>query len=153
MDGFNYLKCEFAAVSQNEALARAIVASFLLPVDPMLDELNDIKTAVSEAVTNSIIHGYGNMEDVFFGEGAPLVEMICEREGRKATITVRDRGCGIKDVEEARQPLFTSAPQLERSGLGFTIMETFCDRLEVTSEQGKGTEVRLTKFFGKQTEG
>ena len=157
MEEMNYLRCEFAAVSKNEASARAIVASFLVGLDPTVDELTDLKTAVSEAVTNSVIHGYGNIGEVFGEREAsgetPVVEMICRSEGRKAVVTVKDRGCGIKNIEEARQPLFTSAPQLERSGLGFSIMESFCDSLEVYSEPGKGTEVILTKVFENQTEG
>jgi len=155
MSKTNYFKCDFSAVSENEALARAVVSAFLIQFDPTLEELSDMRTAVSEAVTNSIIHGYGCIdaeaeEKHGFDE---LVEIECRRVGDTVFIAVTDKGCGIENIEQARQPLYTSAPELERSGLGFSIMESFCDSIEVISEPGKGTRVVLIKSFDSPQEG
>lgn len=152
----NYFKCEFSAISQNEALARAVVSAFLIQFDPTIEELSDMRTAISEAVTNSIIHGYRCFTTEAEGTADAAenrVEIECWREGETAFVSVTDRGCGIENIEQARQPLYTSAPELERSGLGFSIMESFCDSMEVVSELGKGTRIVLTKAFDKPQEG
>lgn len=124
--------------SQNEALARTAVAAFIAPLDPGLDILTDVKTAVSEAVTNAIIHGYGNT----LGE----VILAMTIKGSRLRITVSDHGAGISDIHLAMEPLYTTAkPEMERAGMGFTVMESFMDRVTVTSSPGKGTTVELTK--------
>lgn len=135
----NMMKLEFESKSQNESFARVAVAAFAAQLDPTLEELSDIKTAVSEAVTNSIIHGYGN------GEGTIKIESFIE--DNKFTVIVSDTGKGIKDVELAVQPLYTSRPDLERSGIGFTVMETFMDTMKVDSEYGNGTKITMEKIF------
>ena len=126
--------------SQNEAFARTVVAAYITRLDPTLEELADVKTAVSEAVTNSIIHGYENKKD-----GIIRIEACIS--GNNVTIKIVDFGKGMTDVEKAMEPLYTSRPDLERSGMGFTVMETFMDTLEVTSEEGKGTTVIMSKKF------
>lgn len=136
----NKIKIEFESKSQNEGFARVAIAAFVSQLDPTIEEITDVKTAVSEAVTNSIIHGYENKKD-----GIVVIEaMLSDNE---VTIIVSDNGKGIKDVEQAREPLFTSRPDLERSGMGFTVMETFMDSLIIESEDGKGTRVVLKKKF------
>ena len=133
----NYITLEFLSRSSNEAFARTAVACFAAQMDPTLGELEDIKTAVSEAVTNAIVHGYPNVL------GKVLVKAkICE--GNVLEVSVKDRGRGIPDVEKARQPMFTTGGE-ERSGMGFTIMESFMDHLAVKSVPGKGTTVTLRK--------
>lgn len=136
----NRMKVEFLAKSENESFARVSVASFIAQLDPTLEEINDVKTAVSEAVTNSIIHGYDNDEN-----GIVSIETIIKN--KEVIITVEDNGQGIEDIEEAREPLYTSKPELERSGMGFTVMETFMNSIEVFSEFGKGTKVIMKKSF------
>ncbi|WP_026894000.1 anti-sigma F factor [Clostridiisalibacter paucivorans] len=133
----NNMRLEMPSKSQNEAFARVVVASFASQLDPTIEELADIKTAVSEAVTNAIIHGYEN------AKGIVIIE--CSIEDNKIKIIVQDHGKGIKDVERAMEPLYTSKPELERSGMGFTVMETFMDNLKVFSEEGKGTKIIMTK--------
>lgn len=136
----NKIKIEFESRSQNEGFARVAIAAFVSQLDPTIEEITDVKTAVSEAVTNSIIHGYENRKD-----GIVVIEaMISDGE---ITIIISDSGKGINDVNQAREPLFTSRPDLERSGMGFTVMETFMDSLQVESEEGKGTRVVLKKKF------
>ena len=135
----NRMKVEFLAKSENESFARVSVASFIAQLDPTLEEINDVKTAVSEAVTNSIIHGYDNDEN-----GIVSIETIIKN--KEVIITVEDNGQGIEDIEEAREPLYTSKPELERSGMGFTVMETFMNSIEVFSEFGKGTKVVMKSF-------
>ena len=133
----NYIPLEFLSRSSNEAFARTAVACFAAQMDPTLGELEDIKTAVSEAVTNAIVHGYPNVL------GKVLVKAkICE--GNVLEVSVKDRGRGIPDVEKARQPMFTTGGE-ERSGMGFTIMESFMDHIAVKSVPGKGTTVTLRK--------
>lgn len=134
----NKVSLEFSSRSENEAFARVAVAAFVAQLDPTLEELTDLKTVISEAVTNSIIHGYDNNP-----EG--IVWITAEIEGDQIMLTVSDRGHGIEDVELARQPLFTSKPDMERSGMGFTIMENFMDEFEVTTELGAGTTIRMKK--------
>ncbi len=138
----NEMNLEFSALSQNESFARVTVAAFIAQLDPTMDELTEIKTVVSEAVTNSIIHGYEN-------DPAGMVYITVTIQDGLVDMTIKDRGKGIQDIEEARQPLFTSKPELERSGMGFTIMENFMDEVEVTSNPGEGTEVRLKKDLTK----
>ncbi|RDY29209.1 anti-sigma F factor [Romboutsia weinsteinii] len=134
----NIMEVKFSAKSENESLARVIVASFAAKLDPTLDELADIKTAVSEAVTNSIIHGYEEDE-------SKLVYLRCKILDDTIKIVVEDRGKGIEDVDIAMQPLYTSKPELERSGMGFTFMESFMDDVKVSSIKNEGTKVVMTK--------
>ena len=134
----NILEVKFSAKSENESLSRVIVASFAAKLDPTLDELSDIKMAVSEAVTNSIVHGYDEDESKF-------VYMRCEIEDRTIKVVIEDRGNGIEDVEQAMQPMYTSKPELERSGMWFSFMENFMDSLDVISIRGEGTKVVMTK--------
>ncbi|TFE00459.1 anti-sigma F factor [Jeotgalibacillus sp. R-1-5s-1] len=134
----NSLTCTFKSISENEALARMIAASFAAAYDPTIGELSDIKTVVSEAVTNAIIHGYSGAENHEVYMKMSMVERVL-------TIEVRDSGKGILEVEKAMEPLYTSRPDMERSGMGFTIMDHFMDGVEVVSEPGKGTTVTMTK--------
>ncbi|MEH7306222.1 anti-sigma F factor [Neobacillus drentensis] len=136
----NEMNLQFSALSQNESFARVTVAAFIAQLDPNMDELTEIKTVVSEAVTNAIIHGYENDPN-----GIVYIHVIIEDS--LIDLTIKDVGLGIVDVEEARQPLFTTKPDLERSGMGFTIMENFMDEVEVHSQPGRGTEVRLRKHL------
>ena len=136
----NEMKLEFVSKSANEAFARLSVAAFAAQLDPTIEEIADVKTAVSEAVTNSIIHGYENDK-----KGIIKIEAIIS--GRKATIVIEDYGKGIEDIDKAREPLYTSRPDLERSGMGFTVMESFMDTLIVESKKGKGTKIIMTKKF------
>ena len=137
----NELRVEFTSKSQNESLARVIAAAFVSQLDPTLEELADVRTAVSEAVTNAIIHGY---------EGkAGIVYMECRLNGSTAEICIEDKGNGIDDIEQAMQPLYTSKPELERSGMGFTVMQSFMDELKVYSVKGEGTKVVMRKTFGE----
>ena len=133
----NYITLEFLSRSSNEAFARTAVACFAAQMDPTLGELEDIKTAVSEAVTNAIVHGYPNV----LGK-VTVKARVCE--GNVLEVSVKDRGRGIPDVEKARQPMFTTGGE-ERSGMGFTIMESFMDHIAVKSVPGKGTTVTLRK--------
>jgi len=132
---------EFASKSSNEGFARIVAAAFASQLDPTVEELADVKTAVSEAVTNAIIHGYEN--------GPGIITMICRLYDDSIEVTVIDKGKGIEDIEKARQPMFTTKPDLERSGMGFTVMESFMDSVEVYSAPGGGTTVILKKTFGK----
>ena len=136
----NKIKIEFESKSQNGGFARVAIAAFVSQLDPTIEEITDVKTAVSEAVTNSIIHGYENKKD-----GIVVIEAMLS--GNDITIIISDNGKGIKDVSQAREPLFTSRPDLERSGMGFTVMETFMDSLQVESQEGRGTRVVLKKKF------
>ena len=138
----NHMQLQFDAKSVNEGFARVAVAAFLAELNPTLDEIADIKTAVSEAVTNAIIHGYPD------GDGQ--VKMLCKLEGKKIFIMVEDEGVGIEDVEMAKTPLFTTKPELERSGMGFAFMEAFMDEVQVASTPGKGTCVVMKKELDKQ---
>ncbi|WP_137788991.1 anti-sigma F factor [Bacillus sp. E(2018)] len=138
----NEMKIQFSALSQNESFARVTVAAFIAQIDPTVDELTEIKTVVSEAVTNAIIHGYENK-----ATGMVYIEAAIEED--TIHLTIRDEGLGIRDLDQARQPLFTSKPELERSGMGFTIMENFMDSVEVISEPSYGTTIHLTKYLTK----
>ncbi len=138
----NSMKLEFLNLSENEGFARAAVGAFIAQLNPTLDELDDIKTAVSEAVTNAIIHGYKDT--------LGMVHISCTIEDNIATISVSDEGCGIENIDLARTPLYTGAADSERSGLGFTVMETFMDTITVTSTLGKGTTVTMEKRLGAE---
>ena len=133
----NYVTLEFLSRSSNEGFARVAAAGFAAQLDPTLDELGDIKTAVSEAVTNAIVHGYPD-------QLGKIVMKLKLRENNTLEITVRDWGKGIEDIQQARQPLFTTGGE-ERSGMGFTIMESFMDRLTVKSTSGRGTTVTMRR--------
>lgn len=136
----NHMELSFDAVSVNEAFSRTAVAMFMAQLDPTLEQIDDVKTAVSEAVTNAIIHGYN--ED----EPEKQVKMKCMYdENRILTIKIIDEGIGIKNIDKAMQPLYTSKPQMERSGMGFSFMQAFMDSLVVESECGRGTMVTMTK--------
>ena len=137
----NEMQLKFISKSNNEAFARISVAAFVAQLDPTVEEISDIKTAVSEAVTNSIIHGY---ED---SKGEVIVN--CKISGETITIEVSDSGKGIENIEEARKPLYTSKPNLERSGMGFTIMESFMDEMKIESIVGLGTKVTMKKTIKK----
>lgn len=134
----NFMTLQFASKSENESFARITVAAFVSQLDPTLNELTDIKTVISEAVTNAIIHGYENEPD-------GVITISARIEGDTIHITIEDQGSGIEDIEQAMQPLFTSKPELERSGMGFTIMENFMDDMEITTSVGEGTIVRMSK--------
>jgi len=136
------MQLQFTALSQNESFARVTVAAFVAQLDPTMDELTEIKTVVSEAVTNAIIHGYNN-------DPSGTVFISVKIEDSFIELEIRDEGSGILDIEEARQPLFTTKPELERSGMGFTIMENFMDEIDVHSELGIGTTIRLRKHLAK----
>ena len=135
----NYLKLQFYSLPRNQAFARDAVAAFCLELNPSLSDLSDVKTAVSEAVTNCTVHAYK--------DGMGLVTVECEIENDALHIKISDSGKGIPDVNKAVQPFFTSAPSDERSGMGFTIMQTFMDEFKVDSVQGEGTVVYMTKSF------
>ncbi|MCQ6558097.1 anti-sigma F factor [Paenibacillus mendelii] len=138
MNGTNEMRLTFSARSENEAFARVAVAAFVSQLDPTMEELNDLKTVVSEAVTNAIIHGYESDPS-----GMVTIEAMIEVD--TITLIVKDNGSGIEDLDLARQPLFTSKPEMERSGMGFTIMENFMDGFDVSSEPGRGTSIAMTK--------
>lgn len=135
----NQMKLEFLNRSENESFARVAVAAFVAPLDPTVEELTEIKTAVSEAVSNAVIHAYKEDEG-----GLVTVECMID-EDRRIIIIVSDNGIGIEDVELAREPLYTSKPGEERSGMGFTVMESFTDKLDVVSAPGDGTKVTMIK--------
>lgn len=135
----NYMKLAFQARSENESFARVAVAAFVSPLDPTVEELTEIKTAVSEAVSNAIIHAYEDAES-----GVVSLECSYDENG-KVVIIVSDQGVGIEDVELAKEPLYTSKPLEERSGMGFTVMESFMDKLEIESSPGEGTKITMTK--------
>jgi stage II sporulation protein AB (anti-sigma F factor) len=135
----NHMHLCFDARSCNESFARVAVTAFMSEMNPTLEQIADVKTAVSEAVTNAIVHGYADENR--------QVEIICDRNGKKLVITVIDRGAGIEDVEQARQPFYTSKPELERSGMGFAFMEAFMDEVNVESRLGIGTRVTMSKYI------
>ena len=135
----NEMKLEFLSKSNNESFARITVAAFVAQLDPTIEEISDIKTAVSEAVTNSIIHGYEENEGI--------VKIVCRLFANSIEIEISDNGKGIEDIEKARQALYTSKPELERSGMGFTIMESFMDEVKIESVLGLGTKVTMKKVI------
>ncbi|RDW21997.1 anti-sigma F factor [Oceanobacillus chungangensis] len=134
----NQMKIEFSSISENEAFARVTVAAFISQLDPTMDELTEIKTVVSEVVTNAIIHGYNN-------EGHHKIYISCTIENGEIELSIKDNGIGIANIDRAMEPLYTSKPDLERSGMGFTIIENFMDSVVVTSTPEKGTTVNMTK--------
>ena len=136
----NWMQLEFQAISENEQLARIAVASFITPLNPTLEEMADVKTAVSEAVTNAIIHGYEEKEGVVY--------LRCRLNGDLLEVEIEDKGMGIENIEQAMEPMFTSKPDKDRSGIGFSFMEAFMDELEVTSIPGAGTTVNMKKKLG-----
>lgn len=138
----NEMSLQFSARSENESFARVTVAAFIAQLDPTMDELTEIKTVVSEAVTNAIIHGYENNPD-----GTVTIRVTLD-DGL-VHMTIKDEGVGIKNLEEARMPLYTTKPELERSGMGFTIMENFMDEVEIETDENRGTTIHLTKFLAK----
>lgn len=140
----NVMKVNFLSRSANESFARVAVAAFITQLDPTVDEIADIKTAVSEAVTNCIVHAYR--------DGIGLIYITVKIfENDKVTITVKDKGCGIEDIARAMEPMYTSSPGSERAGLGFTVMQSFTDRLRVKSRPGFGTTVIMEKKLGKKS--
>ena len=144
----NQAKIYFDARSENEGFARMVVMGFMMDMNPTMDQLQDVKTAVSEAVTNAIIHGYdGRSPHEMDRANIAQVEMTCVRDGEKLTITIRDYGVGLANVEEARQPFFTTKPEEERSGMGFAFMESFMDEIDVVSKLGEGTCVTMSKYI------
>ena len=140
MKQINKFNLKIPSRSANESFARTAVATFAAQLDPTVEEISDIKTAVSEAVTNSIIHGYGDANGV--------IEIMCKICGNQIIIVVKDRGKGIEDVNLAMQPLYSGSPDEERSGMGFTVMESFMNSLKVDSTVGEGTCVTMTKRIG-----
>lgn len=142
----NRMRLTFAALPQNESFARVAVAAFMTQLNPVLEEVDDVKTAVSEAVTNCIIHGY----DTSLQENFPKEEIVLEAYLKEHSIhmKIEDRGVGIENVSKAMEPLFTTKPELERSGMGFAFMEAFMDELFVESQPGKGTTVYMSKGIG-----
>ena len=140
----NEMKLEFISKSSNEAFARVAVAAFAAQLDPTIEELADIKTAVSEAVTNSIIHGYEDKQGI--------IKIVCKLRENEIIIEISDTGKGIEDIEAAKEPLYTTKPNLERSGMGFTIMESFMDSMEIESIVGLGTKVTMSKKIKEKEE-
>ena len=138
MNVINEMNVSFPSKSSNEAFARSIVSAFIMNLDPTVAELSDVKTAVSEAVTNCVVHGYRRENGTIYIKGKIF-------ENGRVVIKIRDKGCGIEDIEKAMQPLFTTAPEEDRAGLGFAVMQSFCDKVKVKSEVGKGTTVTLEK--------
>ena len=141
----NEIRLDFPAIAENESLARMVVSAFMVPLNPTLEELADVKTAVSEAVTNAIVHGYAHES------GRVLLRAECRTDGM-LTVEITDRGCGIADIALARRPFFTTLNGEERSGMGFTVMESFMDRVEVQSRPDEGTTVRLMKRLNLREE-
>lgn len=141
MNDTNRMLLEFESRSKNESFARTVVAAFAAALDPTIEELADLKTAVSEAVTNCIIHGYENH--------VGIIRMRCNITENDLVVEIEDQGAGIDNITKAMEPLYTTRPELERSGMGFSFMEAFMDELEVESTVGKGTIIRMKKRMGK----
>ncbi len=140
----NQLDCVLPAKSVNEGVARSLVGAFLLQMDPTVEDLSDLKCATSEAVTNAVVHGYRRAEGEECGDGGIMLSVAILPD-RVVRVTVKDKGCGIEDVARARTPLFTTDPAGERSGMGFSVMEAFTDKLSVRSRPGRGTKVTFYK--------
>ena len=143
MKTVNEMSINFPSKSCNEAFARSVVAAFVMNLDPTINELSDIKTAVSEAVTNCIVHGYRRNDGMIYIKGKIT-------DTNKVIIKIRDKGCGIEDVKKAMEPLFTTAPEEERAGLGFAVMQSFCDKVKVKKKKKKGTTVTLEKTIKRE---
>ncbi len=144
MEFENEMKLEFISKSANEAFARVSVAAFASQLDPTIEELADIKTAVSEAVTNCIIHGYDKRQGI--------VKIFARLKENEIILEISDKGKGIENIDMAKEPLYTSKPNLERSGMGFTIMESFMDKVDVESVVGLGTKVTMSKKIKNKIE-
>ncbi len=142
----NRMQLKLPALSVNEGMARAAVAAFIAQLDPGVTEVADIKCAVSEAVTNAIVHGYRHL----VGEVGYITITVSLLEGRAVKIEIKDKGCGIPDIKQAREPLYTTDAAGERSGMGFTVMESFTDRLRVASKLGKGTTVTMYRRLSER---
>ena len=143
-EAINSLKCVFPAKSINESFARTVISAFAAQLDPTVSEMADLKTAVSEAVTNSIVHGYKDKNC----EKASLIYLSAYYKADKTVVVeIKDKGCGIADIRQAMEATYTTAPGDERSGMGFTVMASFCDKIKVSSAIGKGTTVILEKRF------
>lgn len=138
----NEMHLQFLSLSQNESFARSVAGAFAAQLNPTVEELSDIRTAVSEAVTNAVIHGYEN-------RGGTIYMDCCLKEN-SFIVTIRDCGVGIEDIDQARQPFFTSRPELERSGMGFTVMEAFMDEISVVTALGEGTAITMKKQIKRQ---
>ena len=138
----NEMRLDFLSLSENESFARSCAAAFCTQLNPTIEEISDVRTAISEAVTNAIIHGYENRSG--------MVHLRCTLEGDLFTATVRDDGVGIRDIEQARQPFFTTRPELERSGMGFTVMEAFMEEVVIESVPGQGTSVTMKKRIARR---
>ena len=138
----NEMTLAFDSISQNEGFARVAVAAFVTQLNPTLEEVADIKTAVSEAITNCIVHAYDT--------GTEKIRVECRNQKRELTVVVKDTGKGIENVEKAMEPLYTTKPEQDRSGMGFAFMEAFMDQVTVESEPGKGTTVTMKKIIGRQ---
>lgn len=141
VDKMDYMTLEVPARSENESFVRVVIAAFAARLDPTLEELNELKTAVSEAVTNCILHAYEDTESI--------ITVKVTAENNTLIIEIADRGKGIENIAKAREPLYTDKPELERSGMGFTIMENFMDGLKVQSRKGEGTTITMSKNIGK----
>ena len=137
----NEIKVAFLAIPENESFARMVAAGFVATIDPTLEELNDVKTAISEAVTNAIIHGYEGVEGMVVLQG--------EINDKEVVFSIEDAGKGIENVEKAMEPMYTTKPEQERSGMGFAFMEAFMDELTVTSRVGEGTRIVMKKKIGQ----
>lgn len=139
----NEFKLKLLSKIGNESFARSCVSAFCLELNPTLEEINDVKTAVSEAVTNCIVHAYGSQEGKY-------IDLSARIENGKVEIIIEDEGCGIEDVEQAIQPFYTTKPDQERSGMGFTLIKTFMDKVDIISQKDKGTKVIMQKEFKKE---
>ena len=138
-----HMRLEMESLSRNEEFARVVTAVFMSRLDPTLEEVDDVKTAVSEAVTNAVIHGYSG------DRGTIYLDLTADMEERVLTVAVKDRGVGIADVKQAMEPMFTTDPEGERSGMGFSFMEAFMDQVEVESQPNHGTLVTMKKSIGR----
>ena len=145
MENKNEMRLDFPAIPENESFARMVISAFMVPLNPTIEEMADVKTAVSEAVTNAIVHGYAN------SQGTVRLQARYREDGL-IVVDVSDRGCGIADIARAREPFYTTLDGEERSGMGFTVMESFMDRVEVQSAVGHGTTVRLAKQLNVREE-
>ena len=145
MENINSFDMKIKARSENEAFARQVVSSFAIGMNPTIDELEDIKTVVSEAVTNSIVHAYNNDSD-------KIIDIKASLDNDSMEIIIEDYGVGIVDVDKAVEPFFTTKPEDERSGMGFTLMKSFMDEFELVSKLGEGTKVRMVKRFVREEE-
>lgn len=142
MSNTNEMTVEFKAIGENEGFARIVIAAFIAQLNPTLEEMGDVKVAVSEAVTNAIIHGYEKTEG--------MVQIRASIKERQIRIQIQDWGKGIRNIEQAMEPLFTTKPEEERSGMGFSFMEAFMDNLEVESQEGVGTTITMVKMMGEE---